>query len=222
MALAKGWMEKASRFGTLSTAETQIGQEAAVYQDNGGLREQSLLRNSDLNKRIWFFRFVGFLTLLVCGLFAGCAGNLKVSSARLTSDAPSVSTPTAIPTPVCGFALLLVPDGFLAKDSNFIIRNQTDWTNDDSDNTSAPPVDFSGQMIIGLSRKYSCSLNCTATPPSITSVCYNPSFIEVDYQEGGCACQPTSGQKNFAMMMLSGQCMVSVPQSNLPVSWVGP
>lgn len=184
--------------------------------------EQSLLRNSDLNKRMWFFGFVGFLTLLVCGLPAGCAGNFKVSSTRLTSNAASVPTPTAIPTPVCGFAPLQVPDGFWAKDSNFIIQNQTDWTNDNGGNTSTPPVDFSSQMIIGLSRKYYCRLNCTAAPPTITSVCYNPAYIEVDYQDGGCACQPTSGQNNFAMMMLPGQCMVSVPQSNLPVSWVEP
>jgi hypothetical protein len=165
---------------------------------------------------------IGLPVALVFGLLAGCAGQDKASHTGLPSGEVSRPTPVSVSTQACPFTPLQSPDGFWSNDPDFVIRSQADWTKRDPAEAPPPSVDFSKQMVLGLCQKFTCGQNCTGVPPAVFSVCTHPTYIEVDYQSGGCSCQDVTGQKGSIMMMAATKCMVAVPASDLPVSWVSP
>jgi hypothetical protein len=148
---------------------------------------------------------------------------LPVACNRLLPIGPlpvPAPTPTPNMTPVCGFTPLPNTTNLDISGTRFVIQNQTEWTNVNGPGTALPPVDFSNQMILELSQGITCSCMCSPVPPAITSVCHYPSYIEVNYQSGGVSCPPPPGYMCNSEFWTNYQSMVTVPQSNLPVSWV--
>jgi hypothetical protein len=142
----------------------------------------------------------------------------------------TTSTPTLIATstPICGFTPLPNTNNGLIQGPYYVIKDQIDFTNINDvslirgASVSLPSIDFSTQMVLEYSQEIQTTCFCTVTLPAITSVCDYTDHIEVDYQNGGASCVvPVNGSNCNFIMYGYYQAMVTLPQSNLPVSWVG-
>jgi hypothetical protein len=125
------------------------------------------------------------------------------------------------PAPVCAFTPLPNTTNLFFNSNYAVIQSSASWTSANGVGTAVPPVDFSKQMILEYSQPITCNCGCTVIPPVITSVCFYRDHIEVDYQVGGTACPIAPGGLTCGSFFFTNyQALASVPQSNLPVSWV--
>lgn len=143
---------------------------------------------------------------------------------------PLAPTPTPTPntTPVCGFTPVPYPTPLspgIVPPGNSVIQNAAQWTAVNSSTVPLPAVNFNLQMIleVSLTEEWSCS--CDSYPPTITSVCFYSDHIEVDYANPSLFC-PTPIPGTVYVTCNSAwlrpvQVLAAVPQSNLPVVWVG-
>lgn len=129
-------------------------------------------------------------------------------------------SPTVIATPVCGFTPLASTPAWGVASGDYVIQNQTQWTNVNGTGTAVPAVNFSTQMILELSQTVVFDCMCSANPPVIVSVCTYPDHIQVLYHNGGETCPTPGGVTCNSVFTTFLQSVVAVPQSNLPVSWV--
>ena len=116
----------------------------------------------------------------------------------------------------------------LAISANYyVIKTAADWLTINNvgqlpgTNVPLPAVNFSNQMVLEVSE-YLDGAGACFIQPVITSVCFYSDHIEVDYQKGSDPCPPnTSGLSGGPGIGNNFQAMVAVPQSNLPVTWIG-
>ena|GEM_PF-4038382 len=176
---------------------------------------------------------------LVLTLYAaGCRG---IGSLPLAPPPPPVptyapmptGTPTVNPTPICGFTDLGVGMSWIGSSgttSTFVIQTAAQWAADNSTQASTNPplsisVDFNRQMVLEVSEFDYYNCGCSSVPPSITSVCFYSDHVEVDYNHAGSYCPPPPPGRIPVMcnsfFSLPLQDAVAVPQSSLPVTWIG-
>lgn len=176
-------------------------------------------------------------------LVIGSMGLVPLACIRPSPVGPTPSsTPTATPTPQCGFISLPNLSDSVLNYGQFVIQNQAEWTNL---NDAVPaPVNFSSQMILEITRPETggCIIS---TWPSFVSVCVYFDHIAVVYLNGsglvpgttpipynastpvvvtpiGTVVPPiiTPGPDCNEVTEILGQVMVAIPRSNLPVTWI--
>jgi hypothetical protein len=134
-------------------------------------------------------------------------------------------TPTATFTPSCGFtpvAYSAIPNpgtNFITT-GNYVIQNAAQWTTVNP-SVPAPAVNFNQQMILEVAQTNNIGCLCTGIPLAITSVCFYVDHIEVDYANVGVVCPVNPIVSCNTALIISEQSLASVPQSNLPIIWVG-
>jgi hypothetical protein len=144
---------------------------------------------------------------------------------------PAAPTPTFTPTftvtptftPVCGFTPVSYPTitpPTLVPAGDYVIQSAAQWSTVNP-SVPVPSVNFSQQMILELSQADIISCGCGGIPPVITSVCFYWDHIEVDYSNSGETCPPPGGPSCYSISIVLDQVLVSVPQSNLPITWIG-
>lgn len=157
----------------------------------------------------------------------GCNRSYQVPS---LPSLPVTPTPTADPTPSCGFTPVpVVSFGFGGPAGQFVIQDSAGWVSVNGSGSTLPTVDFSSQMILQIGQTVRWSCGCFGNPPAITSVCAYADHIEVDYQNGGPEC-PQLPAPSLTPVPILVTCnsffstemssLVIVPKSSLPVTWI--
>jgi len=163
---------------------------------------------------------------IVLFLILGLAGLVSFACTKsFTPVVPIAPTPTFTPifTPICGFTPVPYPaptSPTLVPAGDYVIQNAAQWSTVNT-SSSVPTVNFTQQMILELSQADIIDCTCAGIPPVITSVCFYWDHIEVDYANSGEVCPPPGGPTCFSISVVLDQVLVSVPQSNLPITWIG-
>jgi hypothetical protein len=187
--------------------------EASMASGQGKIYPVFLMAGGSINTRFYMKKIS---LLLITGLFLLSSGFWGCKRPLPTNPGPA---PTA--TPGCGFTPLPNQINFLVKGGYYVIQNSAEWTTVNGSESTVPAINFSNQMVLEYSQFITCSCMCTLIAPAIISVCFFEDHIEVGYLPGGSSCPVYTGGPICSSASLNNyQAIVSVPSSNLPVSWV--